>query len=225
MKEINSQLSDAMIIALADAHDTGVNFSDATVLAKIPEIAIVEANEYWQFMSMQKEVSSNLFPEINIVDSLCAKMDTFVPEIKAKENTPSPYMKYVMVFAAPLSILVMIIGVSMRQSPTGSDIALNPEINSVVSARMAAAPSDSVVEQQTPAITKPQMMVAKMSKSVATQEEISKGDPKQLFAMLSDAGSQEALSETVIDEEYDAQISELDAKVIGTDNSSDYAPL
>jgi hypothetical protein len=55
--------------------------------------------------------------------------------------------------------------------------------------------------------------------------EVPKDDPRQLFAMLSDAGSQEAVSETDIDDEYDARLSELDAKVMSTDNANAYAPL
>lgn len=222
MKEINSQLTDAMIIALADSYNMGVNFSDSVEIAKIGEGAIVEANEYWSLLSKQEDFITQILPETSIVDSLFSQMNTFVPEAVVKESTPSPYMKYVMVFAAPLSILVMILGISFRQQPTPQNNTL-AEIKPLVASNIAVPTPETSIT--TTASSKTNVMVARMSKTVATPEDISKSDPKKLFAMLSEAGSQEAQPETIIDEAYEAQLTELDSKVIGTDNSTTYAPL
>lgn len=223
MKEINSQLTDAMIIALADSYDMGVNFSDSVNNAKIPEVAIVEANEYWQLLSAQGDFCAHILPPTTIVDSLFSRMETFSPEIVSKEPTPSPYMKYVMFFAAPLSIIVMILGISFRGQPR-IDVTKTIDINPALSSN-TVAPTADTVNKPTSVSPKPQIMAARMAKVTPTQEEIIKSDPKQLFAMLSDAGSQESQSDTIIDDAYDAQLTELDSKVIGPDNTSTYAPL
>lgn len=224
MKEINSQLTDAMIIALADAFDTGVDFSDAVKLSKIPEIAVIEANDYWCFLSEQNKFSSTISPDISIIDSLFSRLDTFSPEISIKEHTPSPYMKYVMVFAAPLSILVMILGITFRQD---SAIDTKPNIiEPTVYSLSANVPEVSEVKPQEPRVSpSANAMLVKSAKVEIDPEAIANEDPKQLFALISEVGSYESQSEVEIDNQYDAQLSELDSKVIDSNNSNAYVPL
>jgi hypothetical protein len=224
MKEINSQLTDAMIIALLDAFDTGVNFSDASEIAMIPEVAISEANEYWHLLSTQNDYSSSILPDASIIDTLFARLDTYSPEAAVKEATPSPYMKYVMVFAAPLSILVMILGISFRKD---SIVDIKPSVSDskvTISANNPA--TNALYEVEVPNVSPGNRTASDRSaKTVITPEIIANEDPKQLFAMISEAGTHEVQSEVEIDNEYDAQLSALDSKVIDSDNSNTYAPL
>lgn len=246
MKEINSQLDDAMILALADSYDMGVDFSHAANIAEIPEMLIEEAKGYWTLLSKQNEVVHQIFPEDSIVDSILEKMDAPVPEQSIKIAAPSPYMKYVMAFAVPLSIFVMIVGIAYRNNSSINNLTLNDSSVSPTSY------SDSNEQVQIESVNAKDLSAPKMAKSfggvpangsepapapralmgganmrmmaagapVDETADIQNKDPKQLLAMLTDTGSHESEPDTNIDEEFDARVTELNSKVIGNNANS-----
>lgn len=226
MKNNNSQLDDLMILSLADAHESCVNFSDAMKIANIPDSLMSEAKVYWNFLKKQSDLITNILPEETIVDSALSKMN-YAPLLHNKAKTPSPYMKFVMAFAAPVSIIVMIFGIVYRQ-----DRDVTPElpvINENISG-ITASPNTFNLEttsNETPAAkvaaktittandaTASYARVMTASPSAISKEEIQNSDPRQLFAMLTNTGSFEAEPDTRIDEVFDAKLSELDSIVV-----------
>lgn len=250
MKKHNSQLDDAMILALADSYDMGVDFSHAANIIEIPEMLMSEAKEYWNLLSKQNEVAHQIFPEDSIVDSLLSKMDAPVPEQSIKIAAPSPYMKYVMAFAVPLSILVMVIGVAYRKDSNSGNLTLNNpmdesaafsvqadggeiiqsdgDISGAIQPRVSQGFGGSPDNTDSAEAASPRalMGVANMKMMAASEPapstaDIQNKDPKQLLAMLTDTGSHESESDTNIDEEFDARVVELNSKVIGN-NANPY---
>jgi hypothetical protein len=227
----NLQLDDAMICRLVDAHSDGVDFSHALDIAHIPEMLAPSAKEYWDTLDGTALFSNSIVPRADIIDRIFARAGSPVAERDALSARPSPYMKYVMAFAVPLAVLVLVVGVALRPeqesplSPSDASLAMqtssaSPDAPVAAQALMAkSAPADT---------TAPKRAAAMMAKSVVPPavKPVPKDDPRQLFAMLSSAGEREARSEATIDETYDAQLNALNAAVVSTNNNTQAnAPL
>lgn len=225
----NLQLDDAMICRLVDAHSDGVDFSHAIDLAHIPEMLAPSAKEYWDTLDGTALFRNSIAPRIDIIDRIFARTGSPVAERSALAVRPSPYMKYVMAFAVPVAVLVLMVGVSLRPTPSPivpgtNDAPLAMQTLSVSPAVSAETPT--LVAKSAP--TAPKMRVASaMAAPIvpAAVKAVPKNDPRQLFAMLSGAGAREARSEATIDEAYDAQLTALNATVVNPDNTQNNAPL
>jgi hypothetical protein len=233
----NLQLDDAMICRLVDAHSDGVDFSHAIDLAHIPEMLAPSAKEYWDTLDGTALFSNSIIPRADIIDRIFARAGSPVAERSFLSSRPSPYMKYVMAFAVPMAVLVLMIGVSLRPeqgpiAPTASDDGqLTMATFSAELAPTESAPVKTMAARTAAPLAAPapsaKRVAATMAVSVvpAAVQPVPKDDPRQLFAMISSAGDREARSEATIDETYDAQLAALNEVVINTDNTQNNAPL
>ncbi len=227
----NLQLDDAMICRLVDAHSDGVDFSHAIDLAHIPEMLAPSAKEYWDTLDGTALFRNSIVPRIDIIDRIFARAGSPVAERSALTSRPSPYMKYVMAFAVPVAVLVLMVGVSLR--PTPSPIVPGTDDTPLAMQTLTVSPAAStetptLMAKSAPTAAPSAMRVASaMAKPVvpAAVKAVPKNDPRQLFAMLSGAGAREARSEATIDEAYDAQLTALNATVVNPDNTQNNAPL
>ena len=231
----NLQLDDAMICRLVDAHSEGVDFPHAIDLAHIPEMLAPSAKEYWDTLDGTALFRSSIVPRTDIIDRVFARAGSPVPE-RGTLSRPSPYMKYVMAFAVPMAVLVLMVGVSLRpeQGPTSQTDEVTPLAVAPFAATSPApeaAPVSAMMAKSAP-VAAPTAMAAKrvaatMAVSVVPPavKPVPKDDPRQLFAMISSAGDREARSEASIDEAYDAQLSALSDVVVNPDNTQNNAPL
>lgn len=236
MKNNFGQLEDTVILSLADAHDDGMDFSDACFSAHVPEGLESEAREFWFTLSSQATFADSLCPRKDIIDQIFLNADIFKTGEILRPASPSPYMKYVMAFAAPLALAVLVIGVAFRTtdktiSPLAAVQELSVNANPVAfsvegDAPLSAHPQPAARNTAAPALLLAKTVSAPSSAASIATKTVSKKDPKQLFAMLQDAGVQEAQPDTQVDDAYDARLSALDAKVIDQNsNINAYVPL
>lgn len=223
----NLQLDDAMICRLVDAHSDGVDFSHAINLAHIPEMLAPSAKEYWDTLDGTALFRSSIVPRADIIDRIFVQANSPVAERSAIFARPSPYMKYVMAFAVPMAVLVLMVGVSLR--PT-DDNPIAPATGDAVATLEAPAAPVATTMLAKSASTEPAptaLRAAAKTRSIvpAAVKPVPKDDPRQLFAMLSSAGEREARSEATIDETYDAQLAALNAVAVNPDNLQNNAPL
>ncbi|HXK38121.1 MAG TPA: hypothetical protein VJ579_03580 [Candidatus Paceibacterota bacterium] len=231
----NLQLDDAMICRLVDAHSDGVDFPHAIDLAHIPEMLAPSAKEYWDTLDGTALFSSSILPRADIIDRVFARAGSPVSERSFLSVRPSPYMKYVMAFAVPMAVLVLMVGVSLRPeqgpiAPTLPDGQLTMATFSNETSALDQAPVSAMAAKTAPVAApapSAKRVAATMAVSVvpAAIQPVPKDDPRQLFAMISSAGDREARSEATIDETYDAQLAALNEVVINTDNTQNDAPL
>ncbi len=221
----NLQLDDAMICRLVDAHSDGVDFSHAIDLAHIPEMLAPSAKEYWDTLDGTALFRTSITPRSTIIDDIFMRAGSPVAERNVLSR-PSPYMKYVMAFAAPVAILVFMVGVWIRpdrqiEIPGADDQTLAMQ-SAPVSTFSANAPmAKTMATENTTAAPAALRAAAPVAKSVVPPavKPVPKDDPRQLFAMLTSAGEREARSEATIDATYDAQLAALNAQVVNTNNT------
>jgi hypothetical protein len=229
----NLQFDDAMICRLVDAHSEGVDFSHAIDLAHIPEIFAPAAKEFWDTLDGTALFRNSLTPRNDIIDRIFARVDSPVREHAIASLRPSPYMKYVMAFAVPMAVLVLVVGVSLR--PVQGPVAQNADDAPLAVSTFSIIPDTSIPTPNTalplaksaPALASAALRAAPVAKSVvpAAVKPVPKNDPRQLFAMLKSAGEREARSEATIDEAYDAQLTALNDTVVTPVNPQNNAPL
>lgn len=227
MKTTDAQLTDAMICRIVDAHSYGVDFASAVDAARVPEHLAAEAKEFWNTLDGTALFAESLLPRPDIIARILEADVAAVPEraipLTRLAARPSPYVKYLAALSVPMAILVLIIGVSLRPKSSPNDEAPTPAAFSAVpEVQPAAAP----VQRAAPLAKIAPEVAAKRSFAPAAKSIVSakiaaaKKDPKRLFAMLSNAGTQETKPDTVIDDAYDARLQDLSAKVIAPDPSS-----
>ncbi len=220
-----TQLDEEMIISLVDAYDQCVDFSAAIISAAVPDDAISDARAYWDMLDRQKNFVSTLKPKNTLLDEVLAHPTVFRSGELLQHSAPSPYMKYIIAFAAPVAVAVLVVGAIVRtshpiqfSSRVQSNHTDTTEISSFVARDM------NIVDS--PEVTVPAPALAKMSSPVAgaapearmmmatfVEDVPLSSDPNQLFAMLQSAGTKESQSDAVVDDVYEARLSELDTIV------------
>lgn len=245
MKHHEYLLTDDMIVELMDARLSSVEFSAAIKKAKIPELLVHEAHDYWKVISKMDTIK-DVRPRAGMFDRI---MDEVNPAAASRTpafsyGTPSslilsPYMKQLFAVAGALTALVVVISSIDFSTATPRSISSPVVLRSGAiqgdAARSAlapipmqggAAPAAFVSDVAAKAAPAPIVAVkqAPNARSVGFAAGFARvadapqeaNNPEQLVVVLAETGTQEATPDTYIDDAYDRQLAAYDAEMTST---------